>query len=100
MKIFLLPYNRFPIDFSQKIVAFFEVPTAEKSVKRRKGAGVGSGENEMMTVGNKLLLLLCVSAPEHKNNRFFPIIKQRNNFIGEDFPAFASVGICHSRTHG
>ena len=55
---------------------------------------------QMLGVLDQGLFRLGVVAPEQEHHRFFPLIQQSDDIIGELLPAFALVGIRLSGTDG
>ena len=60
---------------------------------------MGCFQNQMLRIVQHGSLHLCRSSPEHKYHRSVLLIEHTDSRIGEFFPAFAMVGICHVRPH-
>ena len=73
---------------------------AEEAMIGGQGAGVCGSQHQMLGVLDQGLFRLGVVAPEQEHHRFFPLIQQPDDIIGELLPAFALVGIRLSGTDG
>ena len=57
------------------------------------------GQYQMLGVLDQGFLCLGIVAPEQEHHRFFPLVQQPDDIIGELLPALALVGVCLSGTH-